>query len=107
MEIQMMGAMPKEWNDKKPVESYETTFLSTGFSRYNTTKKTLSHFLRETDGRLTYTESLCEATVFPRVYASEFTRVTVYSLTPRVWKEEVGMEEVHFFIQHPRQVAST
>lgn len=106
MQVEMLRALPKEWATKKPIESYETTFLATGFSRYNTTKKTLSQFVRKEDG-VWYSESECTATVFPRVYACEAARVTVYSKSPRVWVEEVGVGELHAFVQQPIQTSLT
>lgn len=87
MQVEILAYLPKEWATKKPIESYETTFLATGFSRYNTAKKTLSQFVRKEDG-VWYTESPCTATVFPRVYAAEPAHVTVYSRSPRVWSED-------------------
>ena len=104
MQVTIGTCVPKEWGTKKPVESYETTFLATGFSRYNTAKKTLSQFTTREDG-IWYTESPCAATVFPRVYLSEAARVSVYSLNPRVWAEEVGIDMIHFFVQQPIQTA--
>jgi hypothetical protein len=107
MEITISNTVPKEWIDKKPIESYETRLLYTGFSRYNTEKKTLSQFVRNTDNSITYTESLCDATVFPRAYATEAVRITIYSVSPRVWKEEIGLTDIHFLVQQPIQAAST
>ena len=60
MNITMTRLPPKEWAGKKPLESYETTFLYTGFSRYNTEKRTLSQIERGPGGVLTYTETPCE-----------------------------------------------
>ena len=101
----MTTTVPKEWASKKPIEQYETTFLATGFSRYNTAKKTLSQFVRQDNGTVTYAETECVATVFPRVYACEAARVVVYSKSPRVWAEYVGADEVHFFAQQPTHAA--
>jgi hypothetical protein len=103
MEIKMTSFIPKDWVGKKPMESYETRFLYTGFSRYNTEKKMLSQIVRTPTGTITYSESVCEANVFPRAYASELARVSVYSVSPRVWKEEVGLRDIHFFVQQPTQ----
>jgi hypothetical protein len=97
MQVHMSTKPPKEWEGKKPLESYETTFLATGFSRYNTAKKTLSQFVRQDDGTVLYVESACGATVFPRVYACEHARVVVYSRSPMVWVEEVN--EPQWFVQ--------
>lgn len=106
MNITMTSYVPKEWVGKKPVETYETRFLYTGFSRYNTEKKTLSLIARSPSG-ITYTETPCDATVFPRAYSTESARITVYSVSPKVWKEEVGLTDTHFFVQQPIQTAST
>lgn len=102
----MTRATPKEWTDKKPIETYETRFIYTGFSRYNTEKKTLTQIMKTPTG-ITYTESTCDATVFSRAYATESVRITVYSVLPKVWKEEIGLEDTHFFVQQPIQTAST
>jgi hypothetical protein len=107
MQVTIGASVPKEWQTKKPIESYETTFLATGFSRYNTVKKTLSQFVRHDNDTVTYSESACAATVFPRVYACEAARVTIYSKSPSVWMEEIGTGEVHFFAQQPMQTACT
>jgi hypothetical protein len=107
MNITITRTPPKEWEGKAPIESYETTFLSTGFSRYNTAKQTLSQIVRSSTGVLTYTETPCDATVFSRTYASEDVRVLIYSRSPRVWKEEIGLDDAHYFVQQPTQTAFT
>ena len=103
----MTSFTPKEWVGKKPIETYETRFLYTGFSRYNTEKKTLSQIVRTPTGTVRYTESPCDASVFSRGYATELARIVVYSASPRVWKEEIGLHDTHFFVQQPTQAAST
>lgn len=102
MNITLTRHVPKEWRTAKPLETYETRFLYTGLSRYNTEKKTLSQLVRGPAG-ITYTETVCDATVFPRTYATEMARITVYSNSPRVWKETVGLDDTHFFVQQPTQ----
>lgn len=103
MEMTMTNVLPKKWADAKPIESYETQFLYTGFSRYNVAKKSLSQLVRKPDGTLWYSEAPCAATVFPRAYASEYARVNVYSVNPRVWTEEV--DTLQCFVQQPTQTA--
>lgn len=103
----MTSYVPKDWVGKKPVESYETRMLYTGFSRYNIEKKTLSQIERKDTGAVVYSETPCSATIFPRGYATEFVRVSVYCTSPRVWKEETGLRDTHFFVQQPIQTAST
>lgn len=85
------------------METYETRFISIGFSRYDIEKKTLSSFQCK-DGKVVYTETVRERSCLSRCYSTENVRVTIYSLTPRVWKEELGIDEVHFFVQQPKQV---
>jgi hypothetical protein len=99
MEITLSSVLPKTWIDVKPIESYETQFLYTGFSRYNTAKKSLSQLVRKEDGTIWYSDAPCTTTVFPRAYATESARITIYSVSPRVWKEEVGLSDVQVFIQ--------
>lgn len=90
---------------KKPIEKYETQFLYVGLSRYNTVKKTLSSILR-TPGKTVYTETPYEGSL-ARCYITEFATVSVYSLNPRVWKEDMGVNDQTFFVQQPTQTAST
>jgi hypothetical protein len=81
-------------------------FYYHGVSRYDTTKKTLSNFqVNKSNYSLSETPQLDQS--FSRCYSTERVRVTVYSVLPRVWKEEVGIEEeVHFFLEkQPTQVA--
>ena len=99
MEIALSSLLPKQWVGAKPIESYETQFLYTGFSRYNTAKKSLSQIVRKEDGTIWYSDAPCDATVFPRAYATESVRITIYSVSPRVWKEEAGLSDVRVFIQ--------
>ena len=108
MEIKLQSRLPKEWKDKAPIETYETKMLYTGTSRYNTTKKTLVRLFKHPDGRLTYSEDPCDIRLFPRVYHTEDVTLTVYSLNPRVWREDVGLQGTCFFVQQqPIQTAST
>jgi hypothetical protein len=101
-----MSRLPAEWVTKKPVERYETQFLYVGFSRYDMAKKTLSNIVRTNDGKTLYTERLCDDSVFAKCYITEYATVTVYSLNPRVWVEDLGVNDVHAFVQkQPTQVS--
>jgi hypothetical protein len=100
-----MSRAPSEWATKKPIEKYETQFLYVGLSRYDTVKKTLSSILRA-PGKTVYTETPYEGTL-ARCYITEFATVSVYSLNPRVWKEDMGVNDQTFFVQQPTQTAST
>jgi hypothetical protein len=105
MEVRILKEAPIEWKYRQPLETYDTRFLYIGFSRYDTTKKTLSNFKVENQTIL-YSETPQEQHCLSRCYSTEHVRVTIYSKLPRVWKEEVGIEEVHFFLEkHPTQVA--
>ncbi len=97
MEVQILSKVPSEWADKKPLESYETRFLYVGFSRFDTAKNMLSNFYRDETGKVHYSERPHKEACFSRCYAAENVLVTVYSLTPRVWREDA--DETHFFIQ--------
>jgi hypothetical protein len=105
--IKISNRTPKEWKDKTPIEVYETKLLTTGFSRYNVAKKTLSQLFRHPNGSMTYYEQPCDIRLFPRVYHTEDIQVFVYSRSPLVWKEEAGVGDYHFFVQQPIQTAST
>jgi len=105
MEIQILNQVPMEWKHRKPIETYDTQFLYIGFSRYDTTKKTLSNFQINNQSIL-YSETPHTNQCFSRCYSTEHVRVTIYSVLPRVWKEEVGIDELHFFLEkQPTQVA--
>ena len=107
MRIKITDKTPKEWKDKAPIETYETLMYSTGYSRYNLAKRTLSQLFKYPDGHLEMSESPCDIRLFPRVYHTENVHVFVYSRSPMVWKEETGIGEYHFFVQQPIQTAST
>jgi hypothetical protein len=107
MRIKIYNKAPTEWKGKTPIESYETRMFYTGFSRYNVAKRTLSQLFKNPDGSMSYTEQSCDVRLFPRVYHSEDVQITVYSRSPMVWKEEISVDDVHFFVQQPIQTAST
>lgn len=104
MEVQLTNKLPTEWAAKKPVEHYETQFLYVGLSRYDTAKKTLSSIVRTPEGKTIYTENPYDGNL-ARCYVSEFAVVTVYSRSPRVWTEDMGVNEIHAFVQQPTQVS--
>lgn len=94
-----MSRLPAEWVGKKPVERYETQFLYVGISRYNTVKKTLSSIVRTADGKTLYNETPYDDGALARCYISEFATVTVYSQSPRVWVEDMGVNEQTVFLE--------
>ena len=103
MEIKILPSIPADWAKKKPLEEYETTLLSTGFSRFNTKTKILSTIVRDA-GRIVYSETPWESGVLSRCYNAEPVRVVIYSKSPAAWAEILSPQEVHFFQQ---QVNST
>ena len=107
MRVIITNKTPKEWRNKAPIETYETLLYTTGYSRYNLAKRTLSQLFKYPDGHLEYAEQPCHVRLFPRVYHTEVVQVSVYSRSPLVWKEEIGVGQYHFFIQQPIQTAST
>jgi hypothetical protein len=69
-----------------------------GVSRYDTAKKTISNFNRTEDGKVIYTETPYSGNL-ARCYVSEYATVSVYSSNPRVWTEDLGINDVTTFIQ--------
>ena len=85
MQVQLLSSVPPHL---RPLRTYDTVFLSIGFGRYDTERKTLTKITEE-NGRLTYREAPFEASVFPRAYHAEMVRVTLYSESPKTWSETV------------------
>lgn len=105
MEVVITKQVPPEWKAKRPLETYETTYLYTGLSRYDTKKKVLTQIVKE-NGRIEYRQTPCpDPIVVSRSYYSELVRVTVYSQSPMVWKEETEQGLYDFFVQQPTQTA--
>lgn len=102
MDVQMMTALPAEYKSQKG-KTYETKYIYTGLRRYDTQRKTLSHITQTKPGILHIDETPCTNTVFSRAYHTELVRVTVYSESPRVWKEELSPHETYFFVQQLTQ----
>ena len=99
-----MTRLPAEWVAKKPIERYETQFLYVGLSRYDKVKKVLSSIVRSPDGKTLYTETPYDGNL-ARCYITEFATVTIYSANPRVWVEDLGVNDIHAFVQQPTQVS--
>ena len=82
----------------KLIREYETRFLYVGYRfRYDVHTKTLSSFEKDEDGTITYSELPSETETFSRCYSSEYTRVIVYSESPRIWMEETSPAEFQVF----------
>jgi hypothetical protein len=89
MKIAIIEGLPAKYEKMKGV-TYETRYLYTGFGRYNEFEKTLEVIQFEPDGSCSFFSRPHEAQVFSRVYQTEAVTLTLYSASPRVWKEEVG-----------------
>ncbi len=88
--------------DKKPLRTYETRFLYTGFRRYDVETKRLSTVTYK-DKSIFYEEVEFLGTTFPRVYSAESVRVVIYQENPRMWAEVLGVDDVHIFRQIAQQ----
>jgi hypothetical protein len=97
MEVQIRQGLPDKYKLAKG-STYETRYIYTGVSRYDAEKKTLTR-IEERDGKMYMTMTPCEDSVFSRGYHTELVRVTVFSESPRIWKEELSPHEVYFYKQ--------
>lgn len=85
--------------------TYETRFVYMGFSRLDTEARTLSRMKVGEDKKVLYFESeFPKGCIIPRAYHTELARVTVYSKTPRIWKEELAGDLVYFFRETQQQL---
>lgn len=81
---------------------YETRFIYTGLSHYDTERKLLIR-IEAKNGKWYVHERPCEDTLFTRGYHTELVRVSVY---PNAWMEEISPHEVYFFeVVQPQQTA--
>ena len=103
MELQITQEIPR---NLRPLRTYETKYLYTGFSRYDTEAKRLSTLKLQPNGKIMYTEQDYSGS-FSRGYHTELVRVTIYSEKPRMWSEELSPHDVYFFQQIPQQVDVT
>ena len=102
MEVQLVSELPPEYKTQKG-KTYETKYIYTGLRRYDTERKTLAHITGTPEGLIRIEETPCATEVFSRAYHTELVRVTVYSETPRVWKEELSPHEIYYFVQQLTQ----
>ena len=94
----MLSALPPEFRNRRPLRTYETRYLYTGFSRYNVETKVISTITTQ-NNKIFYKESKFEGTTFSRVYSAEMVRIDIYSETPRIWSETLNPHDTHFFQQ--------
>jgi hypothetical protein len=105
MEVQVLRHLPEAYRTKKP-RVYETRFVYTGMSHYDTERKVSVRIEVKNDKWIVH-ERPCPDTVFSRGYHTELVRVSVYSEQPRVWVEELSPHDLYFFaeVQQPQHVA--
>lgn len=89
MKIAILEGIPAKYEKTKGT-TYETKYFYTGFGRYNEYEKTLEVIQLENDGTCSFFTRPHTPEVFSRVYHTEAVTLTLYSASPRVWKEEVG-----------------
>ena len=95
MKIIISEKIPTKYEKQKGT-TYETNYFYTGFGRFNEYEKQLEVLTTDEEGVYTFSSRPHEASVFSRVYHVESVTLTLYSASPRVWKEVIG-ENVFFF----------
>jgi hypothetical protein len=96
MRIEILSEVPPEFANAKPLRTYETQYIYTGFRRYDVERKMLMEFVETIEGTV-LKEVPLEPGVFSRGYSAETVVVSVYSETPRIWKEYLNPHATHFF----------
>lgn len=104
MKISIQPRVPDQFASQKTTP-YETTYLYTGFGRYNTVKQTLEVLEVMENGEYTYFSRPHKPAVFSRVYSTELVTVAEYSSSPKIWSETIG-EDVYFFQENQDQQPS-
>lgn len=95
MEVEVARQVPPQC---PPGSTYETRYIYTGFGWVDVVRKKVMVWKRDVHGRNIIFE-MDAPDVLPRAYHTEHVRVTVFSESPRVWKEEHGQGEIYFFRQ--------
>jgi hypothetical protein len=101
MMIKIYDSEPPVIAGKKPIQVYETRYVYTGFRRYDVYRKVLAEFVETVNG-LIMKEMPMELDVFSRGYSVENATVSVYSESPRIWKEVMNPFVTHYFVEEPR-----
>lgn len=99
MEVRISQKIP---SNLRPLRTYETKYIYTGFSRYDTEAKILSTLKVTGSGKILYSQRDYSGS-FSKSYSTELVRVTVYSENPKAWSEELTPGQLHFFQQIPQQ----
>lgn len=110
MLIDIREQEPPEVIGKKPIQTYETQYIYTGFRRYDVKRKVLMEFIETVKGTV-LKDIPMEMDIFSRGYSVETATIYVYSEKPRIWKEVMSPFVSHFFLekseQQPDVTAST
>ena len=96
MQIEVLSDVPPEFAKAKPLRTYETQYIYTGFRRYDVERSVLMEFVETAEGIILKEVPLAPG-VFSRGYSAEVAVVSVYSETPRIWKEYLNPHVTHFF----------
>ena len=96
MKLFITNKVPAPYSSQKG-STYETRYLYTGFGRYNEFEKTLEVIQVESDESFSFFSRPHVVEVLSRVYHTEPVTLTLYSASPRIWKETVG--DVTWFFQ--------
>lgn len=78
-----------------PSEEYETTYIWTGSGYVDKKKNTYRKITKQGD-KFFITELPYSGQVLSRAYHAEPVTVTVYSVAPRIWKEETPHTVTYF-----------
>jgi hypothetical protein len=95
MKVAILEKTPEMYANQKGT-TYETRYLYTGFGRYNEYEKTLEVVQIDPDGAFSFFSRPFVAEVMSRVYHVEAITITLYSASPRIWKESVGPDSWFF-----------
>jgi hypothetical protein len=99
MEVRLLTQDQASIYKQQKGTTYETKYMYIGANRYDTEKKTITRITQGKNGTLLFHETACPVQVFSRSYSTELVRVTVYSDSPRIWKEELSPHEQYYFQQ--------
>ena len=97
MEVKQLSTLPP--NLTSSPKTYETRYLYTGFSKYDTEQNKVICMERLPNGNFMIHEAEYKPHAISRVYHTEHVRVTIYQEHPRIWSETLSPHEVYFFQQ--------
>lgn len=100
MEVRQLSTLPPNLTSKP--RTYETRYLYTGFSKYDTERNTVIRMEQLPSGNLMIYELQYTPHAISRVYHTEHVRVDVYQEKPRIWSETLSPYEVYFFEEKPQ-----